>query len=178
MTATTPTPQTVREFCDDMATDDVLTQQLRKENADLRAKLAAAVRVIATAYPTTADEMNAVIRQISEITHVPAERVTVWSGYDDDECGFPLFTTKQAAQSFAEWQFRKDHGTAFGTDAYDLDHVSFVERKAYTDAHNGRAGLFDLTTDNGSTGYVVCEYTVHATADAAIREDEAKGADQ
>ena len=93
-------------------TDTLTTEpgvaELRQENADLRAKLAAAVRVVATAYPTTADQMTAVIHQISEITHVPAETLTVWSGYDDDERGFPLFTTREQAQAYAEQQFRKD----------------------------------------------------------------------
>lgn len=147
--------------------------QLRQENADLRAKLAAAVRVVATAYPTTADEMNAVIRKISEITHLPApedDEAFVWSGYDDDERGFGLFETREAAQAYAEYRYREDW-VNWGNAPDEIVEIGWSERKAYTDAHDGRPGMFDLHATNGRTGYVVHEAPVHATADTAIQAD-------
>jgi hypothetical protein len=197
-----PDPQVVREFLDDMATRDIVDTDLDRmtpqtcpagvhtdwavdgehghacpwcENADLRAKLAAAVRVVSTAYPTTPDELTAVIRQIGEITHVPAETVTVWSGYDDDERGFPLFTTREQAQAYAEQQFRKDC-VNWGHASEDIGEITWVERKAYTDAHDGRAGLFDLNCAIGGDGYVVCERTVYASAEAALLAETAEKA--
>jgi hypothetical protein len=151
-------------------------ESLRQENADLRAKLGSAVRIVSTAYPTTPDELTAVVRQIGEITHVPAVETFIWTGYDDEERGFPVFTTRKAAQDYAEHRFRTDYATEFGLDACGNIDVRFVERNAYTDAHSGRAGLFDLTTGNGSTGYVVHEVTLHDTTDSAIREDQKREA--
>lgn len=148
---------------------------LEQENADLRAKLAAAVRCVATAYPTTADELTAVIRRLSEITHVAAETVTVWSGYDDDERGFPEFTTRHAAQQYAEHRYREDW-INWGNAPDEIIEIGWSERKAYTDAHDGRAGMSDLTVDDGSTGYVVCQRTVHPTAAAALLAETAEKA--
>jgi hypothetical protein len=147
--------------------------QLQQENADLRAKLAAAVRTVATAYPTTADELTAVIRQLSEITHVPAERVVNWSGYDDDERGFPLFATLDAAKRYAERRFREDC-KEWGHAPEDIGEITWSERKAYADAHDGRAEMFDLTCDIGGDGYVVCAREVHATAADALLAETAE----
>jgi hypothetical protein len=143
---------------------------LEQENADLRAKLAAAVSVVATAYPTTADEMNAVIRRIGEVTHVPGGRTIVWSGYDDDERGFPLFATREGAQQYVEQQFRKDCAN-WGNPPEDIGDITWSERKAYTDAHDGRAEMFDLECEISGAGWVVHALEVHPNAANAIRAD-------
>jgi hypothetical protein len=93
----------------------------------------------------------------------------VWSGYDDDERGFPLFTTREAAQDYVAYRYRQDCAN-WGTDATGVQ-ITWSERKAYTDAHDGRAGMFDLTTPDGRTDYIVHELPIHPCADDAIRAD-------
>lgn len=93
----------------------------------------------------------------------PAGLTRVWSGYDDDECYFPLFASLADAKAYAERTYRAQ------CSAYDTkapDELAWSERKAYTEAH-GHPGLYDLETDSG---FVVCELLVHPSLASGLAE--------
>lgn len=93
----------------------------------------------------------------------PSGLTRVWSGYDDDECYFPLFATLADAKAYAERTYRAQC-SAYGTSA--PDELAWSERKAYTETH-GHPGLYDLETDSG---FVVCELLVHASLASGLAE--------
>lgn len=98
---------------------------------------------------------------------------TFWTGYDDDERGFPVFGNLEAAKQYAEHRFREDE-EAWGNDVGDLE-IGWAEREAYTAKH-GRVGMYDLVTEVGSDGYVVHELTIYRNASDAIRDDNKRDA--
>ncbi len=94
----------------------------------------------------------------------PTGLTRVWSGYDDDECWFPMFADLADAKAYAE-QAYEAQCTASGLDA-DRTEVTWGERKAYTEEH-GYPGMYDLGT---GTGWVVCEQLVHANLASGLAQ--------
>lgn len=84
----------------------------------------------------------------------PSGLTRAWSGYDDDECWFPMFANLADAKAYAEAAYRAQCA-AYGTNA--PEQVAWTERTAYTE-DKGFPGMFDLET---GTGWVVCELLVH-----------------
>lgn len=131
---------------------------------------------------TPIEEAAALVKAVAErIGHArfhtawgdePEPTGLAWSGYDDDESWFPLFTSREAAQLFAAEQFRISC-LALGNAPADIGEITFEERREYTKAHDGHPGMFDLNADIGGDGWVVCTLPVYDTAAAALAKNAA-----
>lgn len=96
----------------------------------------------------------------------PTGLTRAWSGYDDDECWLPMFANLTDAKAYAEVAFR---ASCAGRQSGDPGEITWVERKARTDA-TGYPGMFDLGCEEfGSVGWVVCEVPVHPDLASGLR---------
>jgi|GEM_PF-3758200 len=96
----------------------------------------------------------------------PTGLTRVWSGYNDDECWFPMFANLADAKAYAERAFRV---SCAELDAGEPGEITWVERKARTD-HLGYPDMWDLTSDVGGDGWVVCGVLVHPDLASGLRE--------
>jgi len=96
----------------------------------------------------------------------PTGLTRVWSGYDDDECWFPMFAELADAKAYAEQVFR---ASCDALDAGEPGEVTWKERTARTD-HLGYPDMWDLKSDVGGGGWVVCGLLVHPDLASGLRE--------
>jgi len=96
----------------------------------------------------------------------PTGLTRAWSGYNDDECWFPAFADIRDAKAYAEAAFRV---SCAELDAGEPGEIAWAERKARTD-HLGYPDMWDLTSDVGGDGWVVCGALVHPDLASGLRE--------
>lgn len=96
----------------------------------------------------------------------PTGLARVWSGYNDDECWFPAFADLADAKAYAEAAFRV---SCAELDAGEPGEITWKEREARTD-HTGYPDMWDLKSDVGGDGWVVCGLLVHPDLASGLRE--------
>jgi len=102
----------------------------------------------------------------ARLTPGPTGLARVWSGYDDDECWFPMFADLTDAKAYAEQVFR---ASCEALGAGDPGEITWSERAARTD-RTGYPDMWDLKSDVGGDGWVVCGLLVHPDLASGLRE--------
>ncbi len=96
----------------------------------------------------------------------PTGLARAWSGYNDDECWFPAFADIRDAKAYAASAFRV---SCAELDAGEPGEITWEERAARTD-HLGYPDMWDLKSDVGGDGWVVCGLLVHPDLASGLRE--------
>lgn len=105
----------------------------------------------------------------------PSGLTRAWSGYDDNECWFPMFANLADAKAYAEAAYRA-HCIALGNE--DPGEITWKEREARTE-DRGYPGMFDLDSEAfGADGWVVCETLVHASLASGLAEHPIPAGDE
>lgn len=95
----------------------------------------------------------------------PTGLVRVWSGYDDNERWHPFFAEARDAKAYAEQAFR---ASCAELDAGDPGEITWKERAART-GKVGYPDMFDLQSEVGGDGWVLCGVLVHPDLASGLR---------
>jgi hypothetical protein len=95
----------------------------------------------------------------------PTGLARVWSGHDDNECWHPFFAEQADAKAYAEAAFR---ASCSDLETDDPGEITWKERQARTDK-TGYPDMFDLQSEVGGDGWVLCGVLVHPDLASGLR---------
>lgn len=127
--------------------------------ADLRARIEAARTFGHQAVLTPTDSIEIVLDGYERM-RAAIESGRVYSGYDDDEVWFPLFSTLEAAKAYGAYAYGES-GADQATEFHWRERTEVTEHVGFPDS-------WRLEADGCDTDYTVCGLPTFGSAAAAI----------